>query len=85
MLYVSHMRTTLTIDDDLLQVAKELAVLRKVTTGEVISELMRKALHSSDEGSGTRNGVPVLPRNSKAGPVSMAVVNRLRDEDAELP
>jgi hypothetical protein len=79
------MRTTLTIDDDLLQVAKELATLRRVTMGEVVSELMRKALRPPDDDWKIRNGVPVLPRIADPGTVSMAVVNRLREEDGELP
>ena len=38
------MRTTLDIDDDVLAVAKELARAEKKTAGEIISELVRKAL-----------------------------------------
>jgi hypothetical protein len=38
------MRTTLDIDDDVLQAAKELARRQKKTAGAVISELTRKAL-----------------------------------------
>jgi hypothetical protein len=38
------MRTTLDIDDDILQAAKELARAEKKTAGQVLSELARKAL-----------------------------------------
>jgi hypothetical protein len=38
------MRTTLDIDDDILQAAKELAQAEKKTAGQVLSELARKAL-----------------------------------------
>jgi hypothetical protein len=38
------MRTTLDIDDDILQAAKELARAEKKTAGQVISELARKGL-----------------------------------------
>ena len=38
------MRTTLDIDDDVLQAAKELAAAEKKTAGQVISELARKGL-----------------------------------------
>jgi len=38
------MRTTLDIDDDVLQAAKELAEAEKKTAGQVLSELARKAL-----------------------------------------
>jgi len=38
------MRTTLDIDDDILQAAKELARLERKTAGQVLSELARKGL-----------------------------------------
>jgi hypothetical protein len=38
------MRTTLDIDEDVLVAVKELAKARKITAGEVISELARSAL-----------------------------------------
>jgi hypothetical protein len=38
------MRTTLDIDDDILQAAKELARVEKKTAGQVISELARRGL-----------------------------------------
>lgn len=38
------MRTTLDIDDDILQVAKELARAENKTAGQVLSELARKGL-----------------------------------------
>ena len=38
------MRTTLDIDDDVLQAAKDLARRKKKTAGEIISELARQAL-----------------------------------------
>ena len=34
-----RVRTTLDIDDDVLQAAKEIAAARRKTTGEVLSEL----------------------------------------------
>lgn len=74
------MRTTLDIDDDVLQAAKELAALRGVTAGQVVSELARRALSPS----GTprlRNGVPLLPRRP-AGRLrpTMKLVNDLRED-----
>ena len=38
------MRTTLDIDDDVLQAAKERAKRERRTAGEVVSELLRQAL-----------------------------------------
>ena len=74
------MRTTLDIDDDLLQVAKELAAARGATAGRVVSDLLRKALEPSSGGV-VRNGVPVLPpRPSGAPRPTMKLVNALRDD-----
>jgi hypothetical protein len=56
-----RVRTTLDIDEDVLQAAKEIAALRRKTTGEVISELARKGLEPKASAA-PRNGVPVLPR-----------------------
>ena len=53
-------RTTLDLDDDVLQAAKELARARKKTAGEVVSELARKGLAPSHK-LRVRNGVPLLP------------------------
>ena len=40
------MRTTLAIDDDVLEVAKSLAHTRHISIGEVISELARKGIYA---------------------------------------
>lgn len=74
------MRTTLDIADDVLQAAKEIAASRKMTAGQVLSELARKALEPV-RGAKTRNGVPVLPRRRAGAPrPTMQLVNALRDE-----
>ncbi len=81
------MRTTLDIDDDVLAAAKELAKARNATTGEVISELARKALTTPTRSTGSggpagavlKNGWYVLP--SRGGPpVTSELVRRLLDE-----
>lgn len=41
------MRTTLDIDEDILQAAKELARIEKKTAGQVLSELARRGLAGS--------------------------------------
>lgn len=75
------MRTTLEIDDDLLQTAKELAMARGRTAGQIVSELLRKALSSPTGGGRVRNGVPLLPRRPVGSPrPTMALVNQFRDE-----
>ena len=74
------MRTTLTIDDDVLAAAKDLAARENKTLGEVISALTRRALKPVLPIGSTRNGVPLLPVRADAAPVTMELVNRLRDE-----
>ena len=74
------MRTTLDIDEDVLQAAKDLAANRKTTAGKVLSELARKALEPRRR-TAERNGVPLLPRRPAGSPKpTMELVNRLRDE-----
>ena len=56
------MRTTIDIDDDVLQAAKELATKEKSTAGRVISQLARRTLATASTTKRTRNTVPILPR-----------------------
>ncbi len=74
------MRTTLAIDDDVLTAAKGLAERQGKSLGAVISALVRQALRPVTAHAVTRNGVPLLPQRSDAKPVTLALVNQLRDE-----
>jgi hypothetical protein len=74
------MRTTLSIDDDVLAAAKSLAALQHKSVGEVISNLSRQALRPDAQQSKKRNGVPLLPVRTGAATVTPELVNRLRDE-----
>ena len=73
-------RTTLDIDEDVLETAKELAARRGTTAGRILSELARSALAPRGRSLRKRNGVPILPPRRQAGLVTPEVVNRLRDE-----
>jgi len=74
------MRTTLDIDEDVLFAAKEMARERKTTAGKVVSELVRKALTEKVEFTRSESGWPVLPVRPGSKPVTLELVNRLRDE-----
>jgi hypothetical protein len=74
------MRTTLSIDDDILAAAKELAAKQRKSIGEVLSSLAREALRPRKQTRRTRNGVPLLPVSPNALPVTLELVNQLRDE-----
>jgi hypothetical protein len=77
---LSVMRTTLDIDDDILEAVKEIASGRGSTAGRVLSDLARTALEPAAPAL-VRNGVPLLPRRPAGSPKpTMALVNRLRDE-----
>ena len=76
------MRTTLAIDDDVLVAAKHLADRQRKSLGEVVSSLARQGLQGSPsrKPAAVRNGVPLLPRRKDAAPVTLDLVNQLRDE-----
>jgi hypothetical protein len=76
------MRTTLDIDEDVLTAAKELAAAQKSTAGQVISELVRRALTHPRKKSRKlkrRNGFWVLPK--RGGVVTSALVERLAEDE----
>jgi hypothetical protein len=77
------MRTTLDIEDDVLQAAKELARHEGSTTGKVISQLARNGLTqpSSRKKQATRyrNGVPLLP--SRGEIITMEHIQKIMDEE----
>lgn len=74
------MRTTLSIEDDVLAAAKELAARQGKTLGEVISSLARQALRPKRPTKRTRNGVPLLTLRPGSKRVTPELVNQLRDE-----
>ena len=80
------MRTTISIDDDVLLAARGLARRDGSSIGAVISELARKGLN----GGSLDNGVPEndafygfqpLPKRGKA--VTNELIDRLREDGAE--
>ena len=74
------MRTTLTIDDDVLAVAKTLAEQQNRSIGDVISDYARRSLVRPHSTNAKRNGIPLLPRGPNSRPVTLEIVNALRDE-----
>jgi hypothetical protein len=77
------MRTTLSIDDDVLISAKHLAGVQHKTVGEIISMLARQSLHAGlalRSAKIQRNGIPLLCGTEVSLPVTLDLVNQLRDE-----
>ena len=75
----SLMRTTLSIDDDVLAAATAMARQQRRSVGEVVSDLARRSLHRPRDG-GERNGIPLLSPRAEARLVTLEIVNELRDE-----
>jgi len=79
------MRTTLDIDDDVLRAAKDLARREKKTAGEMISELVRRALGAAPASPAARkpkalHGFRPFPR--RGGIVTNELIDKLREDDA---
>jgi hypothetical protein len=70
-------RTTLDLDDNLLQIARQIGHQRRMTIGQVISELALASLTSA-RSPDLRNGVPIFETGSQKP--NLELVNRLRDE-----
>ena len=79
MRYNCTMRTTLNIDDDILQVAKQFAQQRGKTAGQILSELARQALEPKAPPR-VRNGVPLFTPKPGAKKPHLTLINQLRDE-----
>ncbi len=79
------MRTTLDIDDDVLQAAKERARREKKTAGEVVSALLRQALNAPVESVSVGREAPALyglrPFPSNGRIVTNEMINKLREDD----
>ncbi len=79
------MRTTLSLDDDILLAVKERAKRERRSAGEVLSDLARQALTGQHRPLGDRpagkHGFEPLPPRGPA--VSNALIDRLREDEPE--
>jgi uncharacterized membrane protein len=79
------MRTTLQIDDDVLQAAKEIARREKKTAGEVVSMLARSALTAPRGPQAVRETPAVYgfrPFPARGAIVTNELLDSLREDDA---
>ncbi len=72
------MRTTVTIDDDVLASVRELANHQRTTVGAVLSDLARNSL--TRKVLRRANGIPMIPVTNPDAVITMEHVNMLRDE-----
>lgn len=73
-------RTTVSIDDDVLLAARQLAHNTGQTLGAALSALARKGLNPHPHEGHQRSGVILLPVRAEAGGSTLEEVNELRDE-----
>jgi len=74
------MRTTLSLDDDVLEMARALAARQRRSLGEVVSGLIRRAVEPPPAAPSHRNGIPLFPVSEGARTVTPEVVAELLDE-----
>jgi len=72
------MRTTLTLDDDVLASARAVAAQRGVSIGTIVSDLARRGLAPSQPAA-IRNGIRLFPVRPDAGPVTPELVKTLAE------
>lgn len=79
------MRTTLDIDDDVLNAAKDLARQQHQSAGQVVSRLLREVLTGQAGAAKTTDSVPgaagFRPFSGKGRIVSNDQVNALREQE----
>lgn len=75
------MRTTVDLDEDILQTVKHMARERSQSLGRVLSDLVRRGLQPAKTTMNMRNGVPILPRKAGARPVTSQIVKDLLEND----
>jgi hypothetical protein len=73
------MRTTVAIDDDVLDAARKLAAARDQSLGQVVSELMRRGLAVRTEYRSDASGFPTFEVRDDSPPITLEDVKR--DED----
>ena len=73
------MRTTLSIDDDLLPSVKSFAKRRDLSMGEAISELVRRGLHAPIQ-TVEKNGFHILVLPPGSPQITAEQIRKLQDE-----
>ena len=75
------MRTTLTLDDDILELAARQAKMRGVSLGKAVSDLMRRGLSASTP-SKSKDGIVVFQLPADSPRVTTDEVRRIETEGA---
>jgi hypothetical protein len=72
-------RTTLSIDPEVLSAARRIAAARSKSIGEVISELARRGLEAGVK-MGSRQGFPIFKVSAGAPPLTLEDIRQDDDE-----
>jgi hypothetical protein len=73
------MRTTLAIDDSVLESVRRVALRKQQNLGQAVTELLRQALVAKIPPAAS-GGLPLMPVQPGAGKADLTIVNALRDE-----
>ncbi len=77
------MRTTLDLDPEVLIAAKELARRQRKTAGQVVSELLRRALNQRKADAEETISYEFKPFSSRGGVVTNALIDELREDTGD--
>ena len=75
------MRTTLRVDDDVIEAARSLARIEGKSLGKVVSDLARKGLRPPLPSAKRRRGFPVFEVSQRARPITQEMVTRASEEE----
>lgn len=74
------MRTTVNIEDEILEAARVLAAERQISVGAVISELARKGLFQTAKNPSRKKGFPVFNVSPASTPLTLERVKSFEED-----
>jgi hypothetical protein len=77
------MRTTVTIDDDLLEAARTLAAQQRISIGRVLSDLIRKGMKGREPVTKGQGGFPTFWQPPDAKPITLETVKRAMEDELD--
>jgi hypothetical protein len=81
---VTGMRTTINIEDDILEAVKAVAARDQKPLGEVVSAMLRRAVEPNPSSrKKTRNGIPLFPISANARAVTPQQIKELLESDID--
>jgi hypothetical protein len=75
------MRTTINVDDDVLDAARSMARVERRPLGVVVSDLLRRGLEPSESGIDDEDGFPVFRVPPGSPPITDDMVARALNDD----